>query len=363
MKTFKGMIVVLIMSAACVADDDRSTPHAQIRKPEALADQWELVGEAINEPGRHIWGSSPIRTDDGKVHLFTSRWPVEAGFVPGWYTHCEIAHYVANRPEGPFSFVDIVVKGRGVGWDRLAPHNPNIQRVGKRYVLTYIANGGEPLPASQAIGMLLADSVDGPWKPANGDPDKPMLAPPDDPAIWCYKSPVGVNNPALLVHPDGRYLLYFKAGHANRPRNGVSMGVAVATRLEGPYVIQPEPITKNKKIIEDGYAFHWRDHICLMTTDNHGILERGGGLLWISKDGSEFEGPLAGFPHFGKHFFPDGVPANAAHHYGRQVKCERPQILMIENEPAYLYAPSKTAIDGSDGTNCYLFRRSTKTGR
>ena len=36
-----------------------------------------------------------------------------------------------------------------------------------------------------------------------------------------------------------------------------------------------------------------------MTTDNHGILEKGGGLLWVSDDGLKFNTePLSGFHNY-----------------------------------------------------------------
>ena len=50
----------------------------------------------------------------------------------------------------------------------------------------------------------------------------------------------------------------------------------------------PEPVTRNNLAIEDGYAFIWKDKICLLTTDNHGILNEGGGILWSSDDGHYF---------------------------------------------------------------------------
>lgn len=50
----------------------------------------------------------------------------------------------------------------------------------------------------------------------------------------------------------------------------------------------PFPVTKNSVGIEDEYAFLYENMICLLTTDNHGILEEGGGILWKSDDGVSF---------------------------------------------------------------------------
>ncbi|KAA3611434.1 MAG: hypothetical protein DWQ01_04910 [Planctomycetota bacterium] len=326
--------------------------------PTALADEWQFLGEAINEPGWDIWGGSPVQSPDGRVHLFVARWPGKFPFDPAWRTHSQIARYSADSPEGPFQFEQIVLQGDGKGWDAQGFHNPNVQRIGGRYALSCIANDGQGRHGpNQRIGIWLADRIEGPWSPAHGNDLKPMLEPPQDPDIWCHQSGCGVNNPALLSMPSGKFHLYFKAKAG--PSGPTRMGLAIADRLEGPYRIEKDPVTANDRVIEDGYAFWWREQVCLLTTDNHGILEQGGGLLWNSRDGRQFDHPLPGFHHLGNHYFPEGIPEGSQPHYTRQVKCERPQILMIEEEPAYLYAPCGVALDGSDGTNLYLFRRRT----
>lgn len=141
------------------------------------------------------------------------------------------------------------------------------------------------------------------------------------------------------------------------------MGVAIADKLEGPYAIQPEPITANDKVIEDGTAFQWDDKICLITTDNHGMIERGGGLLWVSKDGIDFqEKPLHAF-HPLRSYLKDGVPNEAQFHYGRETKFERPQMLTIKGKPAFLFLPSGTSLDGDSGTDVHLLHLKPKATR
>lgn len=328
----------------------------QIAQSKSFADRWELVGEAINEPGWDIWGSSPIQTADGKTHLFVARWPGKFPFSSAWRSHSQIARYTADSPAGKFQFQEVVLKGDGAGWDAQGFHNPNIQKVGKQFVLTCIANdGSNPHGPNQRIGIWISDNISGPWKSASGDATKPILSPPSDPKVWCHNSRCGVTNPALLPMPNGSFHLYFKAmaGKKGHPK----MGLAVAKNLQGPYVIQEKPVTGNDRIIEDGYAFHWKGKVCLITTDNHGMLEEGGGLLWSSKDGKSFDKPILGFHKLDRFYFPSGVPKTAASHYTKNVKCERPQILMIKGEPNFLFAPCGVAVDGSDGTNCYVFKR------
>lgn len=74
-----------------------------------FADRWEFIGRAVEEPGYTVWGTSPIMGEDGKVHLFVARWPCELKVDPGWRTHSEIAHYIGDKPEGPFVFSDVAV--------------------------------------------------------------------------------------------------------------------------------------------------------------------------------------------------------------------------------------------------------------
>ena len=51
----------------------------------SMADKWKYEGIAIEEPGYHLWGSSPIWGEDGKVHIFTTRWRIEHQFdLPLW---------------------------------------------------------------------------------------------------------------------------------------------------------------------------------------------------------------------------------------------------------------------------------------
>jgi len=103
----------------------------------------QFVGIAIREPGYHVWGCSPVRGEDGRIHVFAARWPVAKGFVPGWYQDSEIARYVGSQPEGPFAFAEVVIPARGDrGWNRVSAHNPTIRRVGDRFALCYISNAG-----------------------------------------------------------------------------------------------------------------------------------------------------------------------------------------------------------------------------
>ncbi len=309
------------------------------------AEQWHFEGIAISEQDYHVWGTSPMEGDDGRIHLFVARWPVAATFDPGWRRASEIARYHSDRPEGPYCFGEVVLKGTGKEtWDHSAPHNPSIKKIGAKSVLLYIANDGVQHRRSQKIGMAIASSPEGPWEKVNHH--GLILSPPEDPGIWCHQSCVGVNNPTLLVHPDGRFFLYFKAkveGDVHR------MGLAIAEYLEGPYVIQKVPITRNGWMIEDGYAFLHQGTFHLLTTD----CQEHQGLLWSSGDGLVFDSPALGYGRLTSYLSDEQLKRSTFH---RARTFERPQLLIQRGTPTYLYVASGVNISGGRGSCSYRFR-------
>jgi hypothetical protein len=308
------------------------------------SDRLEYVGIAVEEPGFHVWGSSPVIGPEGRVHLFVARWPVSSTFN-GWKTNSEIARYVGDSPEGPFTFQEVVLTGTRTGsWDSRSPHNPTIQKVGDQYALFYIANTGSDFPASQRIGLAVSESLEGPWRKAGKD--GLILSPPKDAAIWSHESRVGVNNPALLQHPDGRFFLYYKAMIKRDVRR---MGVAIADQLEGPYLFHDRPLTSNQGTIEDGFAFMENDTVHLLTTDN----KNAAGLLWTSHNGLTFGEPTLGFGRM-DHYISKKVVEEATNYRGR--KFERPQVLLRDGRPTHLYLAAGANINQGDGSCSYVFR-------
>src|SRR5699024_4294550 len=75
------------------------------------------IGRALEEEGYYVWCNSPIEGPDGKIHVYYSRWPKEKG-MSGWIHQSEIAHAVADKPEGPYRYVSTILAPRGKGfWD------------------------------------------------------------------------------------------------------------------------------------------------------------------------------------------------------------------------------------------------------
>ena len=321
------------------------------------ADYWQYIGIAVEEPGYCVWGCSPIIGPDGKVHLFAERWPGST-VEPGWRGESEIAHYISDKPEGPFRFSEVALKGTGRDtWDKSAVHNPAIHKVGDQYALFYIGNNNPkqpPHPANQCIGLAVSENLFGPWKRAGEDGK--ILSPPNNPAYWNHNARNGVNNPALLQHPNGGFFLYFKSSD----RKAAKMGLAISEELQGPYVQLPFPVTKNEMTVEDGYAFILNGKFCLLTTDNHGIIEKGGGILWKSDDGIMYNEYEKGFHRVNAYTNVD--MSKVAVHYGPAnpgfAKFERPQVLLFNGKPEYLYVASGCNIDGGSGTVNYVLKYS-----
>ncbi len=135
------------------------------------------------------------------------------------------------------------------------------------------------------------------------------------------------------------------------------MGLAIAENLTGPYVQMPFPVTSNNLRIEDGYAFSFNNQICLLTTDNDGIIKKGVGLLWKSDDGITFNSYEAGYKLINDYMTQNSL-LNPKWHYGNKsiMKFERPQLLIKDGIPAYLFVTSGCNIYGGNSTISYVLR-------
>jgi hypothetical protein len=333
-----------------------------LKVPESsLAKALVWQGVAIEETNYTIWGASPIYAE-GKFHLFAARWP-EANVDPAWRKSSEIAHYVADKPEGPFRFKEVVLRGTGRtgDWDAFAPHNPEIQRFGDTFALCYIANSDfhqPPHPLNQQIGMVVSSSVNGPWKKVGKD--GLILGPSPDPRHFSHGKQVV--NPALLKVGD-KFHLYFKT--TGKVRGMTVYGLAIADHLTGPYRMLDEPLTSNGVTIEDGSAFQWDSKVCLLTTDNHGAVTgvRGGGALWVSDDGIHFkpEWTQIGFDLIPRYFAGCDL-GRAKKIYGGDPKFERPKVLCLDGKPAWLYAPSGWNVTGGQRTVNHVLKIALRSG-
>jgi hypothetical protein len=304
-------------------------------------------------PDHFVWCGAPVKGPDGKYHLFYSRWPVKAGFAPGWAIHSEIAYAVADRPAGPYRHVNVALPKRGLNpatgekyWDADVTHNSNAFFHAGKYYLYYMGNHGDgksyPMHRNhQRIGLATADKPEGPWTRL----DEPVVTITDDKKSF---DSLCVTNPAACLRPDGGVLLIYKAVEyvAGKEMGGkVRYGAALAAKPEGPYIKTPGKIfeadkgSKHWMLAEDPFIFHsqrYGNRYYAVTRDVVGTFSgsEGGICLFQSIDGLDWK-PAAHPKVLGQQFLlSDGSKST--------FKLERPALLIENGEPTYLFG----ATDG-----------------
>jgi len=335
---------------------ERKLPYSK------MATTAKFIGTALADPDWFNWCISPIWGKDGKVHLFGSRWPAADG-MEGWTgPNAEIAHFVGDKPEGPFKYVSTIMKTAMFPDPKTmaGPHNPRLEYVDGKYILLYICQDPSGRYA-QRTGMMIADKLEGPWRFA-GKNNGIMVTRSDDPNHWTYKAAIGADNPAFLKIGK-KYYIYYKCGTPEHMK--AKYGYAVSDNLEGPYIMCDAPITDNVSYIEDAQAFSYKGNHYLLITDNlggnTGIF--GDLMLWKSKTGLDFKLADAQIAA-GNLYDYWGTPeehkwlATVKNRFIRDPsgKLERPAILFKNGRPAYLYAVGGVNIHGGNVSESYVFK-------
>ncbi|NPA35564.1 MAG: hypothetical protein GXO47_01825 [Chlorobi bacterium] len=368
MKTLRQITLILLSAPLfCMCSNTQTSKNETgTEKPEVkemhtpMAAFLKWTGAAVKDDNYCIWGGSPILGDDGKIHVFVARWP-EKNIDPAWRKSSEVAHYVADSPEGKYVFSDVAVKGSGIegSWDRYAPHNPEIKKIGDYYAIVFIANSDyhqPPHPSNQKIGLVYSKSLYGPWKKAGND--GMIIEVSKDPKHWTYGSELGVDNPCIN-EIDGKIVVYFKNRKTVNGEAHAKYGYAVAETIEGPYKMSDRPITDNESYLEDATTFTWNNRYYLITTDNFGTVTgvAGGGILWSSTDWRKFRVEDTELAYnILPYYYTDYCRSKATPIYGPKAKFERPKVLMLDGKPAYLFAPSGWNVKGGDRTVCNILK-------
>lgn len=103
----------------------------------ALADSVQVIptSNILQDSAWNIWCASMVEGYDGRYHLYYSRWPRQVGHE-GWVSHSEIAYAVADKPEGPYTVVNVSLPAYSeTAWDGAMTHNPYIVMYGGKYYL------------------------------------------------------------------------------------------------------------------------------------------------------------------------------------------------------------------------------------
>ncbi|WP_438481709.1 glycoside hydrolase family protein [Oleiharenicola lentus] len=298
------------------------------------------VGRILELENYYVWCNAPIESPDGRTHVFFSRWPKAKG-MGGWISSSEIAHAVAPSPEGPYEVTGMVLAPRGAGfWDGTTCHNPHIVKVDGRYALFYMGNSNGRTNTKR-VGLALADSLDGPWQ----RPAAPLLEAGAEGA-WDDHC---TTNPSFIKHPNGQYWLYYKSWNtadyeAGKPpvRGNRKYGLAIAEKLEGPYRKHPQnPLIDfsgrgENRQCEDVFIWHEDGRFCAIMRDM-GVFNHEVGLWLESVDGIAWSEPKIAFRPVSAYVELPPRPK----HLNRWGRLERPQLLLREGKPAYLFAASQ----------------------
>lgn len=256
------------------------------------------------QEGWWIWCPSVIKGLDGWWHMFASRWPSGLPMHPGWMTNSEIVRATADRPEGPYTFAEVVLPARGPEyWDGCSTHNPTIREHGGRFYLFYTGITS-PLSAPQPgesfdtndprcvvarsrkrVGMAWADSLEGPWHRA----DQPRLEVKPR-SFYSFLT----SNPSPWILADGRTVMLFKSRAWEGTTHGAMMiGLATADHPEGPYAVQgEEPLFGPGCFgeLEDPFLWHDGTEFHVIAKDMSGKLsgQHGGGFHGVSVDARQW---------------------------------------------------------------------------
>lgn len=306
--------------------------------------QLKPIGRSLQLEDYYIWCSSPIWGEDGRIHLFYSRWKKEKG-MSGWIRGSEIAQAVAANPYAPFEHQQVVMRPRDGYWDSTTCHNPLIQKVDDTYYLFYIGNSNGKTDTKR-IGIAKAKSLEGPWE----RPNSPALLPGTEGA-WDDHC---TTNPAFVKGDDGRYWLFYKSWNtaeyqqaSGAVRGNRKYGLAKADQPEGPYTkVGEHPVIDfsdrpNNAQLED--AFVWREAgKYYMIARDMGFYNHEFGLLLSSVDGMRWSEPKVAYLDMKSYVQEKEAPG----HLKRFGRLERPMLLLDREKgtPRYLFGASQGGV-------------------
>nr|WP_294895602.1 glycoside hydrolase family protein [uncultured Pedobacter sp.] len=295
------------------------------------------VHRILEEEGYYVWCCSPILADDGKVHVFYSRWDAKKG-MGGWINGSEICQAVADGPEATFKHLRVLLKPRGAEyWDGTTCHNPLIKKVDGKYALFYMGNHNGKTNTKR-IGLSIAEDLYGDFKHA----EKPLLLP-GETGAWDDHC---TTNPAFVKHPNGKYYLFYKSWNTEEyeyPKFPIKgnrkYGLAIADALEGPYIKSSDnpvidfSVLGNNEQLEDAYVW-WQHQKFNMVSRDMGYYGDRKGIYMHSKDGLQWSKPEFAFDEV-EHYISQPPKPKHLSKYGR---FERPQLLLDhEEKPIYLF--------------------------
>jgi len=294
-----------------------------------------------------IWCGSVIKGEDGRFHMFASRWKKDLGFSWHWLFNCEIVRASSDVPEGPYNFEEVIFERRNRRYfDAMNQHNPSIRFWNGTYYLYYFGTTyGGPVPGpgdkiseeratevwnNKRIGLATSKSIFGPWKRA----DEPLLLPRSYEHWDCTIT----TNPAAAILPNGTTYMIYKSREYFR--STLMLGITKAPKPEGPYErISDEPIFKFENPdfhVEDPFIWYEKGTFHALIKDDFknnsgGITgERGAGIYTTSMDCINWEISKHPKAYSKKVLWDDGTVTE-------QQCLERPNLLFQDGVPTHLF--------------------------
>jgi hypothetical protein len=176
--------------------------------------------------------------------------------------------------------------------------------------------------------------------------DKPLLEPGGE-DVWDNHC---TTNPSFVRHPNGQCWLYYKSWNSSdyynssHPtiRGNRKYGLAIADSIDGPYTkYEGNPLIDYSSLgdntqVEDAYVYYYDGKFRLIARDM-GVFDHEVGLYLESEDGIKWSKPKIAYKPVREYVQEPPGPR----HLSRYGRLERPQILMREGKPAYLFTASQ----------------------
>ena len=317
--------------------------------------------------GYWVWCGSVVKGEDGRYHMFASRWRKSLPMHPGWLLESEVVRAVSDRPDGVFRFEEVVLPARGAQyWDGRSTHNPHIMKYKDKYVLYYMGTThpftdvkeGETVTtadprvicarANKRIGVAYSDSVYGPWTRM----EEPVL---DTRPV--YFDNFLTSNPAPCITEDGKILLIYKTRtYAEKPypeylHGQMLFGVAVADNpFEKHRPILDRPLfsdSKEEVELEDPFVWYDESGYHMMAKDMKGNIcgEKYSGIYAESANGIDWQFQKGSLYYSRKLTFADGSVQEMGN-------MERPFLLFEDGKPVCAYFAVSDGKDGKGFANC-----------
>lgn len=368
LKNILFLCFILITAQTVSAQEQKMLPNLLQLKKDSKNEIFHHLGQAVKKGGFYlkgywVWDNTVIKGDDGKYHLFSSCYSDTIVFHPGWMVSAEIIHAVADKPEGPFRFVNKALKTRGAQyWDGRSVFNPQIFKHNDKYYMFYVGSthpfedpkrGELTLDSkwciigrsNKRVGLAVSNSLDGPWKRM----DKPILETEPN-TFYSFLT----SNPTMVINKDGSVLMIFKArSYEGTKYSDMSLGVAYAKNIFGPYKVlnNKQPVFSAKLTGELEDPFLWKDskgyHVVFKDHKAKYTGELGGGVSATSINGTDWKMDSDAKAYSKTIQWDDNT-------IEKRGQLERPFILFENNKPRCMYF---STMDGKGG-----FENGTSSG-